>query len=117
VRASGKEKRTLAGGWSDINGVPCWAPGGREIWITVAGQGETEALYAVDLAGKLRLVMRVPGSLELEDISRDGRVLAAHHTIIRILAGLPPGEEKQRNLSWLDSSVLADLSADGKTLV
>jgi Tol biopolymer transport system component len=115
--ASGKEKRTLAGGWNDITGAPCWAPNGREIWITVARQGETETLYTVDLSGKLRLVMRVPGNLELEDISRDGRVLAAHHTIIRTLAGLPPGEEKQRDLSWLDGSIPADLSADGKTLV
>jgi Tol biopolymer transport system component len=117
VKVSGKDKRILAGKWNDITGAPCWAPNGREIWITVAGQGETEALYAVDLAGKLRLVMRVPGNLELEDISRDGRVLAAHHTIIQTLAGLPPGEEKQRDLSWLDGSIPADLSADGKTLV
>jgi dipeptidyl aminopeptidase/acylaminoacyl peptidase len=71
----------------------------------------------VDLAGKRRLVTRVPGSLELDDISRDGRVLVAHHTIIRILAGLVAGQEKERDLSWLDSSVPADLSPDAKTLV
>ena len=33
VKASGKEKRTLAGGWSDLNGVPCWTPEGREIGL------------------------------------------------------------------------------------
>src|SRR5439155_7022299 len=34
VKSSGKEKRTLAGGWSDVSGEPCWRPDGREIWIT-----------------------------------------------------------------------------------
>jgi Tol biopolymer transport system component len=50
-------------------------------------------------------------------MSRDGRVLVAHHTFIRILAGLVPGNEKERDLSWLDGSVPAALSPDGKTLV
>src|SRR5207245_7801519 len=117
VKSSGKEKRTLAGGWSDVSGAPCWRPDGREIWITAGATGQPHALYAVDLAGKRRLVTRVPGTLELDDISRDGRVLVAHHTIVRIVAGLVAGEEKERYLSWLDGSVPADLSADGKTLV
>jgi Tol biopolymer transport system component len=59
----------------------------------------------------------VPGTLELDDISSDGRVLVAHHTITRIVAGLASGQEKERDLSWLDRSVPADLSPDGKTLV
>ena len=117
VEASGKGKKTLSKGWKDISGVPCWRPDGGEIWMTAAGTGQTSALYAVDLKGKRRLVTRVPGYLELDDISRDGRVLVAHHTIVRILAGLFPGQEKERDLSWLDSSVPADLSPDGKTLV
>ncbi len=118
VKTSGKEKRTLSSGLNDLTGEPCWTPDGREIWITMAQQfGESPALYAVDLAGKRRLVARAPGTLELDDISREGRVLAAHHTIVQILNGLIAGEEKERDLSWLDGSVPADLSADGKTLV
>src|SRR5437879_2527267 len=50
-------------------------------------------------------------------MSRDGRVLVAHHTAIGILAGLVPGNEKERDLSWLDGSVPGTLSPDGKTLV
>ncbi len=117
VKTSGKEKRTLFGGFVDIAGAPCWTPDGREIWITAVRPGESPALYAVDLAGKRRLVARAPGSLELDDISRDGRVLAAHHTVVQILNGLVAGEEKERDLSWLDGSIPADLSPDGKTLV
>jgi eukaryotic-like serine/threonine-protein kinase len=117
VNTSGKEKRTLWNGVGEITGIPCWRPDGREVWITTARPGESAALYAVDLEGKRRLVARAPGTLELDDISRDGRVLAAHHTTVQILNGLIAGEEKERDLSWLDGSVPADLSADGKTLV
>ena len=117
VKASGKEKRILWSGFGDVNGEPCWTPDGREIWITMGEPGESPALYAVDLAGKRRLVARAPGTLELDDISRDGRVLASHHTIVQILNGLIAGEEKERDLSWLDGSIPADLSGDGKTLV
>ncbi len=117
VKTSGKERRTLWNQFGEITGVPCWRPDGREIWITTAPPGLSPALYAVDLAGKRRLVARAPGTLELDDISRDGRVLAAHHTTVQILNGLVAGEEKERDLSWLDGSVPADLSADGKTLV
>ncbi len=117
VDVSGKGEKTLSKGWKHIDGVPCWRPDGGEIWMTAADTGETAALYAIDLSGKRRLVTRVPGHLELDDISRDGRVLVAHHTIKGILAGLAPGQEKERDLSWLDGSVPADFSPDGKTFV
>jgi Tol biopolymer transport system component len=117
VDLSGKRKKTLSSGWGNSSGVPCWTPDGREIWITVGPVGQPHALYAVDLAGKRRLVMRVPGELELDDISRDGRVLATHHTMVWLVEGLASGETKERDLSWLDGSIPADLSADGKTLV
>jgi Tol biopolymer transport system component len=116
IDSSGRAKNVLSSGWARVSGV-CWRPDGREIWFTAAEPGQTSALYAVDLSGKRRLVARVPGNLELDDISRDGRVLAAHHTIVNILMGLAPGQEKDRDLSWLDGSVPADLSPDGNTLV
>jgi eukaryotic-like serine/threonine-protein kinase len=117
VEVSGKGKKTLSSGWKDLAGVPCWRPDGGEIWMTAAADtSQVYALYAVDMAGKVRIVTRVPGILELDDISRDGRVLVAHHTIIRSLTGLAAGG-KERDLSWLDGSVPGDLSPDGNTLV
>jgi dipeptidyl aminopeptidase/acylaminoacyl peptidase len=117
VDSSGKGRKTLAKGWPSVTGVPCWSPDGREIWMTGSEPGHLNAIYAIDLSGKRRLVTRVPGDLELDDMFRDGRVLVAHHTIVAILAGLVPGDEKERDLSWLDGSVPAALSLDGKTLV
>ena len=98
-------------------GSPELDPDGREIWFTASHQGESSGIHAVDLSGRRRLVTRVPGELELDDISRDGRVLAAHHTLVRIMMARLPGEEKDRDLSWLDESVPTDLSRDGKTIL
>jgi dipeptidyl aminopeptidase/acylaminoacyl peptidase len=117
VDVSGKGRKTLSKGWTNVSGVPCWSADGSEIWMTAIEAGQLGALYAVDLTGKRRMVTRVPGSLELDDMSRDGRVLVAHHTSLRILAGLVPGNEKERDLSWLDGSVPGALSPDGRTLV
>ncbi len=61
--------------------------------------------------------MRTPGSLELDDVSRDGRVLVAHHTLMRTLRVASRSAPELRDLSWLDASYLGDLSADGKLLL
>jgi dipeptidyl aminopeptidase/acylaminoacyl peptidase len=117
VETASRKRRVLLEGWTSLSGVPCWTAGGKEIWFTASRGGEPEALYAVDLSGKQRLIARVPGSLELDDISAEGRVLVAHHTLLNVLMGRAGGESSERNLSWLDRSAPSDLSADGKTLV
>ncbi len=113
----GKSKRALSDGWANWAGVPCWSAGGREVWFTASGPGEPEALWAVDLSGRRRLVMRVPGRLELDDISPEGRVLIAHHTLTYTVRGASAGDPKERELAWLDASFPGDLSTDGKTLL
>ena len=114
----GKARRTLSSGWAVIDGVPCWRREGEEIWFTAKQeQGQPEALWAVDRSGKRRLVMRVPGVLELDDIARDGRVLIAHHTQVHSLRGLGAGQTHEVELSWLDKSHPSDLSSDGKMLL
>ena len=112
-----KSERILARGFFGWNGVPCWTADGREVWFTSEQQGKSQALWAVDLAGKLRLVMRVPGDLELDDMSRDGRLLMSHIAMQWSLRGLGTGQTKERDLSWLDEAYLSDLSADGGTLL
>src|SRR5262249_13894480 len=64
-----------------------------------------------------RQLLRVPGTLELYDVARDGRVLLGHHTLIRSLRGVAPGESVERELAWLDGSEPSDLSADGTTVL
>jgi len=111
----GGKKKTLSEGWRSIQGI-AWAPAGDEVWFT-AGLSGDHALYAVDLSGRQRLVVRVPGKLAIQDISRDGRVLLEHDLNRTSMMSLPPGETKERDLSWFDSSTVRNLSADGKTVL
>jgi Tol biopolymer transport system component/predicted Ser/Thr protein kinase len=115
VDASG-HKRELTREWYGTQGL-AWSPDGREVWFTASELGLFHYITAVDLSGKQRLVTRVPGSLVIFDIWRDGRVLLARADRRREVMGLDPGATKERDLSWLDYSYPADLSADGKTLL
>src|SRR6202451_3657855 len=115
VAASG-HKTELTREWYGTQGL-AWSPDGQEIWFTASELGLFHYITAVDLSGKHRLVTRVPGSLVIFDIWRDGRVLLARADRRREVMGVDPGATKERDLSWLDYSYPADLSADGKTLL
>ena len=117
IGRNGKGERVLSGGFFGWNGAPCWTADGREIWFTAPRRGESQALWAVDLSGKLRIVMRVPGDLELDDISREGRLVMSHISMLWSVRGLGPRQTKERELSWLDESYPSDLSSDGTTLL
>ncbi|MFY9550522.1 MAG: hypothetical protein WAU32_05170, partial [Thermoanaerobaculia bacterium] len=117
IDRDGKNKAAFSSGWFRSSGSPCWSADGREIWFTAWKAGETDSLWAARRSGEVRRVARVPGSLELYDVSRDGRVLMAHHTIVWPLRGLAPGQSTEVDLSWLDRSSPSDLSSDGTTLL
>src|SRR5438445_8980941 len=109
-------KKTLSGEWYTIQGL-AWSPDSKEIWFTASKSGVDRTLYAVSLDGKERMVLRLPGALMLFDIWKDGRVLMMRASWRRELVGTIAGEPRQRDLSWLDYSYPAELSADGKTLL
>jgi Tol biopolymer transport system component len=105
--------KDLAGGAQGL----AWAPGGREVWFTAARGGTDRALYAVDLSGRDRSVAAVPGSLTLQDIAGDGRVLVNTDASRFSIQVRPPGEAGERELSWLGWSFLGDMSDDGSTIL
>jgi serine/threonine protein kinase len=109
-------KKLLTSQWFTIQGVS-WAPSGKEIWFTAGRYGTDRTLYAVTLDGKQRIVARLPGALILLDIAKDGRVLLVRADWRRELLGVYANDSKQHELSWLDYTYPADLSADGKTLL
>ena len=115
VDLAGK-KTTLCTGWDSIQGL-AWSPKGDEVWFTATRTGGDRGLFAVDPAGKIRTLARVPGELTLLDVSRDGNVLLTRGNDRAGMIGLAPGEAKERDLSWLDWSVPADLSPDGRTVL
>ena len=119
IGRDGGGQRVLSGGWDgDTEGAACWSPGGREIWFTASAQpGQAPSLWAVDLSGRRRLVMRVPGGIELDDISPDGRVLLGHFTKTQTVRFASSKDPVERELSWLDGSIVADLSSDARMLL
>ncbi|HET7208937.1 MAG TPA: protein kinase [Terriglobales bacterium] len=107
---------TLSTGWADLNGL-AWSPRGDEVWFTGDRNNSAAGLFAVSLSGREREVTESPGDLVLFDIARDGRVLLAREDWRSGIYGLPPGQTRERDLSWLDYSVAGDLSRDGQTLL
>jgi eukaryotic-like serine/threonine-protein kinase len=109
-------KKKLTRDWYGTGGL-AWSPNGGEVWFTASELGVDHYLSAVNLSGRERLVTRIPGTLVVFDIWRDGRVLLARAGRRREMMVLGENAPKERDLSWLDYSYPADLSADGKTVL
>jgi tRNA A-37 threonylcarbamoyl transferase component Bud32/WD40 repeat protein len=107
TKALGREVLSAEG----ATGV-AWSPDGKEIWGSVGG-----TLFAVSRPGAARVLARLPGGVWLLDVSRTGKALIAQASIRREIAGLAPGETKERNLSWFDWSFPGGLSSDGKMIL
>ena len=94
-----------------------WSPDDREVWYTALTEAGATSLYASTPGGRRRLVLSVPGQLTLHDISSDGRVLLAQGSNRFGISLSAVGESTQRDLSWLDFTLPADLSGDGKLVL
>ena len=117
IIAAGGGPEPIARGWSHgANGL-AWSPDGNEIWITGTDTGAPPALYAVPLNGEPRLIDRLTGSMKLFDLSSAGRVLMANGMWRAGLLYHGPADTAERDMSWLDWSILADLSQDGRSIL
>jgi hypothetical protein len=115
VPLPGGEPRVLSSGWMSLVGL-AWRPSGEEVWFTATGETGSRTLRAVSLNGRVREVYRMPGNLTLHDVSKGGRVLLAHDTV-RIGAMMAGEGREERDISWLDATLLTDLSPDGRMLL
>ena len=113
---SSRQKRTLTRGWASANGLS-WSPRGDELWFTASEVGPNCALYAVTLSGSERLMTRSAGRLLLQDVYRDGRMLITQGRAETVMSYRGAGGSAERDLSWFDASVAADLSPDGQTVL
>jgi eukaryotic-like serine/threonine-protein kinase len=114
VDRSGKRK-TLTQPFATAEGL-AWSRDG-EIWFTAAQVGFNRALYVTTPSGGIRLRARVPGNLTLQDVSHEGKLLLTRDSIRPEIVALPKGESKERELAWLDGSVVAAISQDGSTVL
>ena len=113
VDLAGK-KSTITPVFASASGL-AWSPDGAEIWFTAAEVGGNRVLRAVSPSGRSRVLVTGTGALTLQDVSRDGRVLTTHDLARIGFVAHGPAEQTERDLSWFDWSLLADLSEDGRT--
>jgi Tol biopolymer transport system component len=106
-------KQNLGGKFIAAAGL-AWSPKGDEIWFTAARAGARLDLRAVTLGGRERVLLASSVSLLLEDVAKDGRVLIANTEDRMKLIFRGPSDKVERELSWLDWSLLNSLSPDGK---
>jgi Tol biopolymer transport system component len=116
VDGSGNKRAESPRNYFNVFGL-AWR--GDEVWFTAADELPLfrNTIYAMDTTGAVRIVARVPGNTSLHDIAPDGRALIARTDdrggiAVRALDGAA-----ERDLSWLDASVFADISADGSRIL
>jgi len=108
--------RTISGGWPSANGL-AWNKDGQELWFSASRTGGAQAIWAVNPSSRLRLVFQAPGSLRLEDISPEGRVLVTELDQRVEMAGRVGNDAAEKDLSWFDFSSPEDFSADGNLIL
>jgi Tol biopolymer transport system component len=119
VDAAGNH-RTLATGFTYVDSL-AWHPSGREVWFAAVrpsvGTGIfATGIFAVDLGGRVRTIAQTTDLEVVQDIARNGAVLVEREINTREILFSSTGGSP-RDLSWLDQSQLASLSADGRTML
>ncbi len=111
------KKLTLSPDWESEDGL-AWSPSGNEIWFTAARESATgRNLWAIDLAGKLREILAVPGGMTLQDIASDGRALVTVDSERVAMEWMANNSAKPQDLSWYDWSVAKGVTEDGKSVL
>jgi hypothetical protein len=113
--SSNNKERLLTPVWTSLEGI-LWSPTGDEIWFTSTGAGSAANPRAVTLSGKVRTITNVPGGMWLQDRRNETTLMVAHRRRIGI-RGVRPGGKEERELGWLDWSILGDLSRDGRKIL
>ena len=111
-----KKQQIITPNYTSIEGL-AWRPDGREIWYTAAEQGNLNVLYSASASKKPRLLVAAPGVLQIQAIARDGRALLTESNLHVKVFAHRPDVGPDRDLSWLDWSLMRDITRDGKRLL
>lgn len=102
--------------FASVEGL-AWPPKGNEVWFgATSTHAWANAIHALSFSGKDRIILRLPGMLRLHDISRNGRLLLSKEVWKTGMQFRGPEEANEDDVSWLDTTVLTDLSMDGQNL-
>jgi eukaryotic-like serine/threonine-protein kinase len=113
VDATGR-KNTVSEFFGTAQGV-AWR--GDEILFTAAEYGNSRGVYATTRSGRVRLLARVTGNLTIQDVAKDGAILLSHDVYRSGIRAAGSGDGTERELGWLDWSIVSGISADGKTVL
>ncbi len=113
---AGGHVRRLVGSLMSAQGL-AWSPRGDEVWFAASDSGADRAIRAVTLGGRQRLLVQAPAELTLQDVTADGRILFTRESWRGAIVVLGPGETQARDFSWLDYSLVRDMSGDGRTVL
>lgn len=105
----------LSAGWVSEDGL-AWSPDAKEVWFTAVNGGNSRALLAVNMSGRLRKLLELPGGMTLEDVSPEGQVLVSLETERLSMATNARGG-KPVDISSHDWSVAKDISPDGQSVL
>jgi serine/threonine protein kinase/Tol biopolymer transport system component len=130
----------IARGWSRGATGLAWSSDGTQIFVSGTSTPTPAAVYAVNLAdGNMRLASRLTGNIRVFDVSTRGELLMSHGTWRAALVWKPSSPvvqltgspvatttgqpdnpttgQPEKDASWLDWSLLSDLSPDGRTIL
>ena len=93
-----------------------WTTTGDELWVGTVENFGAEYLRAITLDGRIRDVVTLPGGLRLHDISGNGEVLISNG-VDKLSVFVQHTEETPRDLSWFESSLVAGIAADGRSVL
>ena len=111
-------RRILSDGWSNVDRL-AWSPRGDEI-IFIAGRDpgfHDEAIRAVSLSGRERVLVSNALGLILQDVASDGRLLVERTASSGGIACRTRGETREHEAGRLVESSVRDISRDGKLLL
>ena len=109
-------KKTLSKEWGSEDGL-AWSPDAGELWFTAVEEGYNRALWAVNLSGRQRKILSVPGGMTLQDVAPDGRVLITFDNERLAMETVAKDGKTAQDLSWYDWTIAKDLSRDGQSVL
>lgn len=115
VDLQGNQKK-LSSSYASTQGL-AWSPKGDEIWFSADATGVQRSLFATTLSGRERHLFSAPGTIDIQDVLPDGRVLLCEQSERRILMVFTPDFPQGRDFTWMDWAYAMRFSSDGKQIL
>jgi eukaryotic-like serine/threonine-protein kinase len=110
-------KTQLSSGWRDVFGL-AWTPRGDAVVFVSERSAGDRAIREVPLTGgPSRVLLSNAADLSLYDVGPDGRFLVARVVHRYGMRSQARGATSEREIGWLDRSVVAGLSDDGSSIL